>query len=88
MTPGEVTVWREHYMLTRGQMADLLGVHATSVLRWENGDAPVPRWLPLALETLGGRREKIAAKLRLLPPKPLRGFALKKARARRKEMSR
>lgn len=63
MTPDEVTGWRHEYVLTRQQLADLLGIHPTTVSRWERGSTPPPRWLPLALESLAGQREKLVRRM-------------------------
>lgn len=64
MTAAELRAWRAAYMLSRIQLADLLGVDRKTVLRWENGESRVPLWLPLALETLAGQRKQLVAQLR------------------------
>lgn len=63
MTPDDVLRWRKDFLLTRQQLADLLGIHPTTVSRWERGTTPPPRWLPLALETLAGQREKLVRRM-------------------------
>lgn len=63
MTPEDVVAWRKAYVLSRQQLADLLGIHPTTVSRWERGTTPPPRWLPLALETLAGQREKLVRRM-------------------------
>lgn len=42
MSASEALAIREGLGLSRAQWADILGVHSTTVLRWENGDVGVP----------------------------------------------
>jgi DNA-binding transcriptional regulator YiaG len=52
----EVKQWREARGLTQEGLADLLGVRAISVSRWERGAQKPPGFLlDLALEALDGR---------------------------------
>jgi DNA-binding transcriptional regulator YiaG len=55
MTGAELRAWREHWQLTQGQLADMLGVRLDTVGRWERLDRGIPPYLPLALETLSRR---------------------------------
>ena len=64
MSPEELKAWRETYMLSQAKLATLLGVHPTTLERWEWGKARIPNMVPLALETLAGQRATIAKRLR------------------------
>lgn len=76
MTPAELRLWRDHWLLDQGQLARLLGVHLNTVGNWERGLTAIPPFLPLALETLARDlaqqfQERAAAGLSgsLLPPR-------------------
>lgn len=56
MTPLDLRVWRVRQQLTQGELAVILGVSINTVNRWECGEARIPGFLPLALETLERRR--------------------------------
>ena len=64
MNSQEVREWRALYVLSRAQLAGMLGCDKKTVERWELGTTPPPRWLPLALETIAGHRKHIANRLR------------------------
>jgi DNA-binding XRE family transcriptional regulator len=64
MTAEDLKAWRKLYFLTHAQLADILGVHVTTVARWEDGRTPPPKWLPIALESISGQRTVLAKKLR------------------------
>jgi transcriptional regulator with XRE-family HTH domain len=56
MEGDAVKRWREAHGLTQEALADLLGVRAISVSRWERGAQRPPGYLlDLALETLDRR---------------------------------
>lgn len=38
--------------LTQSGLADALGIHRTTVARWETGKQPIPKWVELALRGL------------------------------------
>ena len=48
-TPAGLRGWREAQGLSRGALADLLGMSFQAVTKWESDARPVPAWLPLAL---------------------------------------
>lgn len=52
MTPVQLAAWRNYYQLTQLQLAQLLGVHFTTVAKWETGRYAIPPYLGLALETI------------------------------------
>jgi DNA-binding transcriptional regulator YiaG len=57
MTGDELRAWRERWLITsQGELARLLGVHINTVHSWERGTRAIPRFLPLALETLARQR--------------------------------
>lgn len=51
MTGPELRTWREHWLLSRSQLAHWLGIHINTVIRWEAGDRDIPLYLRPALET-------------------------------------
>jgi transcriptional regulator with XRE-family HTH domain len=56
MEGATVKQWREGHGLTQEELADLLGVRAISISRWERGaQRPPGRLLELALELLDQR---------------------------------
>jgi len=57
LTPAALKIWRRKRHITQGELATLLGVHISTVHRWEGGDVPIPVWLRLALEGLDQRKE-------------------------------
>jgi DNA-binding transcriptional regulator YiaG len=57
MTGNELRAWREHWLITsQAELARLLSVHINTVNAWERGTRAIPRFLPLALETLARQR--------------------------------
>ena len=52
MTPAELQAWRKQADLTQAALAELLGVDAMTVSRWERGKRAIPPFLHLALESL------------------------------------
>ena len=61
MTGAELKVWRERRELQQSELAELLGVHAMTVSKWERGVQAIPPFMELALETLE-RRQKLASR--------------------------
>jgi DNA-binding transcriptional regulator YiaG len=57
MTPDEIRAWREEAGVSQAQLAELLGVHAMTVSRWERAGG-APPYLRLAL---AGARNRAAA---------------------------
>lgn len=64
MTPSDLLEWREHQVLSRPQLAQLLDVHVNTVANWEHGRVPIPYVVELALETLAGNRARLLIKLK------------------------
>jgi transcriptional regulator with XRE-family HTH domain len=60
----DLIAWRKAYMLSRQQLADLLGVHYSTMERWEGGKSRIPNMVPLALETLAGQRQQLVKSIR------------------------
>lgn len=52
MTPETLISLRTLAGLTQSGLAAYLGVHRTTVARWETGRTPIPPWLPAALRSL------------------------------------
>lgn len=61
MTGAKLKTWRERKGLQQCELAQLLGVHAMTVSKWEREVQAIPPFLTLALETLE-RRQKLASK--------------------------
>jgi len=57
LTPAALKIWRRKQHITQGELARSLGVHISTVHRWEGGEVPIPVWLRLALEGLERRQE-------------------------------
>lgn len=49
MTGPELRTERHRLGWSQSLLAEALGVHWTTVWRWEAGRTPVPPWVPLAL---------------------------------------
>jgi DNA-binding transcriptional regulator YiaG len=60
----ELKEWRDHYMLSQSELAEILEVHPMTVSKWERELARIPAMLDLALETLGQRRARLVARLK------------------------
>jgi DNA-binding XRE family transcriptional regulator len=65
MKPRELVRWREQHYLSQAALADLLGVHVATVVRWEHAATRIPNMVPLALETLSGQRARLVKQLRV-----------------------
>lgn len=61
MSATELKDWREKRGLSQPRLAEILGVHAMTVSKWEREVQAIPPFLPLALETIE-RRQKLARK--------------------------
>jgi len=48
-SPVGLRAWRRAHKLSQQKLADLLEVHKLTVLRWEQGQVPIPRTTELAL---------------------------------------
>lgn len=69
MTPTELKVTRERLGLSQKQLANTLGVHRVSVVRWETGFHKVPPMLVLAMKEL--ERQYIDSKMEDTSRKPI-----------------
>lgn len=65
MKPRELVKWRDKFHLDQADLAELLGVHYTTVANWEHGRSRIPGMVPLALETLGQQRARLIKQLAL-----------------------
>lgn len=52
MSPETLLALRTLAGLTQSGLATSLGVHRTTVARWETGRSPIPRWVELAMRAL------------------------------------
>lgn len=43
---------RKALNLTQVELSEIFGVRSNTVARWENGVSPIPKLVPLALETV------------------------------------
>ena len=43
---------RRALKLTQVELSEILGVRSNTVARWENGVSPIPKLVPLAIETV------------------------------------
>ncbi len=68
MTAEELRKRRSALGMSQMRLATALGVHVTTVIGWERGRHPMPRYLPLALTEL--ERNQPPARQR---PAPLQG---------------
>jgi transcriptional regulator with XRE-family HTH domain len=59
MTPAMLKIWRRKHTVTQGELAELLGVHISTIHRWERGNVPIPVWLRFALEGLDRRQIRV-----------------------------
>jgi len=56
MTPAELRAARLALGLTQPELGERLGVHWTTVSRWENGRQRIPQIVALAVTHLRGQR--------------------------------
>lgn len=52
MTGDELRAWRHRHNIQQWVLAERLGYERTIIWRWERGERPIPKWLPLALEQI------------------------------------
>ena len=52
MSPETLIALRTLAGLTQSGLSDALGVHRTTVARWETGKVPIPRGVELAMKSL------------------------------------
>lgn len=52
MSPETLLALRTLAGLTQSGLAASLGVHRTTVARWETGRSPIPRWVELAMRAI------------------------------------
>lgn len=52
MQPDTLRALRVLAGLTQSGLAASLGVHRTTVARWETGRSPIPRWVELAMRAI------------------------------------
>lgn len=65
MRGKDLRKWRQEQFLSQSNLADLLGLHYTTVANWEAGRAEPPEaMLELACEAISGRRERQVRALR------------------------
>jgi len=57
--PNRIAYWREYRGLTQQQLADIVGVHKSTVSRWEMGFAPLRELRPLVAKALKRREDEI-----------------------------
>lgn len=62
MEPNEVIQIREHLGLSHDGLGDVLGVHRSTVQRWERGVVPVPKATAIALRALKAAQPNPAPK--------------------------
>ena len=55
MTAADLRAWRSRLGLTQARAAELLGVHAITLCRWETGHLPLPPMLKLACQAIAAR---------------------------------
>jgi DNA-binding transcriptional regulator YiaG len=48
VTPQSLTAWRQRLGLTKVAAAEALGCSRDALLKWEQGEHPVPRYIALA----------------------------------------
>ncbi len=53
MTKSDLISMRAALSMSQAELADAVGVHKSTVLRWESGETPIPKMLELAMQTLG-----------------------------------
>jgi DNA-binding XRE family transcriptional regulator len=58
ITPAMLKIWRRKQHTTQGELARQLGLHISTVHRWECGEVPIPVWLRFALEGLDRRHDQ------------------------------
>jgi DNA-binding XRE family transcriptional regulator len=57
LTGAQLRGWRDSQGMTQQQLAGEIGVHWTTVSRWERGSGLVPGWVALALVDLTTTQE-------------------------------
>jgi DNA-binding transcriptional regulator YdaS (Cro superfamily) len=65
MKPRELVAWRRKQFLDQVDLADLLGVHPTTVANWERGRTRIPQMAELAFETITQQRARLIKQLAL-----------------------
>jgi transcriptional regulator with XRE-family HTH domain len=63
MKPRELVAWRAKHYLDQADLADILGVHYSTVANWEHGRTRIPQMVELALETISGQRARLIKQL-------------------------
>ena len=59
MDTATLRAWRDQYGMNYVQLGRYLGVAHTTVMRWQDGERPMPPFLDLALCELGRRLESL-----------------------------
>jgi len=57
----QVKAWRKAHGLSQPQLARLLGVSVSAIMRWEAGERDVPPYLHLALRGLEPQLKEVSA---------------------------
>lgn len=60
MIGNELKLWRKRWDITQVELAKILGTYQVTIARWETGARGIPFLLPLALEALEHRLDKLA----------------------------
>jgi predicted transcriptional regulator len=60
MIGNELKLWRKKWDITQMELAKILGTYQVTIARWETGARGIPFLLPLALEALEHRLDKLA----------------------------
>lgn len=64
MNTRELKKWRREQFLSQTNLANLLGVHYTTVANWESGRTEIPGMAVLAFEAITQQRATQVRKLR------------------------
>jgi predicted transcriptional regulator len=59
MHKDELKLWRKKWGITQVELARMLGTYQVTIARWETGARKIPFLLPLALEALEHRLNKL-----------------------------
>jgi transcriptional regulator with XRE-family HTH domain len=60
MNGDKLKLWRKKCGITQVELARMLGTYQVTIARWETGARKIPFLLPLALEALEQRLNRLA----------------------------